>query len=82
MSRTGKLNDQQSWDGQQLRAWREKQGLSVRHVAAEIGVSPQSLYAIEKSRVPRLDTAHRIVNMTHGAIRYRDIYYGMIPEYA
>lgn len=70
------------WDGSALREWREKHGRDYLSVAASLGISPATLYRYESGIVPPLPMANRIVAMTRGAIRYRDMYRSFRPEYA
>jgi DNA-binding XRE family transcriptional regulator len=70
------------WDGAALRCWRERRGWTVQRLAVRIAVSPKTVYAYERGRVPPLCVAHRIVRETRGGIRYRDIYPEFMPEFA
>lgn len=70
------------WEGLKLRCWRQRRGWTVPRLARAISVSAQSVYAYELGRVPPIHVANRIVRVTRGEIRYRDIYPDFHPEYA
>lgn len=72
------LND----GGRKLREWRLANNLSVREVAARMGVSRVTYYRFEEGHPPTLANANAIVRVTHGSIRYRDLWPGFRPEYA
>jgi len=73
---------QRDWDGDRLRQWRIKNHVTMAAAAERCGISFQSLSRIERGYVPHIDLANRIVRMTRGEIRYRDIYQSFHPEYA
>jgi transcriptional regulator with XRE-family HTH domain len=73
---------QLEWDGDQLRRWRMGKCLSLAAAAPRFGISLQHLSRIELGYVPHIELANRIVKVTGGAIRYRDIYTDFHPEYA
>ena len=70
------------FDGSNLRDWRTDRNLTARGVANKLGVSVPTYYRLEDGRPPTLDIANRIVCLTHGKIRYRDLWPGFKPEYA
>lgn len=78
----GPLLEQHDWDGTPLRRWRMEQGLEAAQAAKRLGVSLASYYRFESGYVPRVEIANRIVAMTRGDVRYRDIYRTFLPEYA
>ena len=83
MMNRGPSKKQLTWDGTQLKDWREKHNITHQYAADVMGVGVSSYYAIESGvRSPTFETAHKIVLMTRGEIRYRDIYLNFLPEYA
>lgn len=73
---------QDVWDGWKLRAWRNRTGTLMIDLADELGIDWRTVYRIEAGAVPTIVQAHRIVAITRGQIRYRDIYRDFHPEYA
>ena len=77
------IGKQYHWDGDLLRQWRESHGRSVEHMRRHLGVSQSHYYKLETGEFcPTIYTAHRIVSLTRGAIRYRDIFLSFLPQYA
>ena len=81
------MNDKQriidrDWNGKQLALWREQNKCDCHAAAQRLRVSISTLYKYEAGYTPPLETAHKIVSMTRGQIRYRDIYRSFLPEYA
>jgi DNA-binding XRE family transcriptional regulator len=77
-----RTKNEYDWDGIQLRRWRMKHGVDQLAACKLLGVSTPTLYRIEGGYVPPIHLANKIVNITRGAIRYRDIYRSFRPEYA
>jgi transcriptional regulator with XRE-family HTH domain len=65
-----------------LRRWREDSGITYQQAADMLGVSVATYYRYETGFQLNVHKANRIVRMTHGAVRYRDLVGGFIPEYA
>jgi predicted transcriptional regulator len=71
-----------TWDGCLLREWREYAGLTVKQASERTGINVVTWYRYEEGWRPPIENAHKIVNLTMGGIRYRDIFPGFQPEYA
>ncbi len=65
-----------------LRRWREAKGYDGHQAAAYLGVSQATYYRYEAGFIFNIQKANRIVEMTHGKVRYRDLIGGFNPEYA
>lgn len=69
------------WPGEKLREWRKANGRSMCEVAGHLNVSVATVSRWELGWVPDIHQAHKIVRLTRGAIRYRDIYRSLAVEY-
>jgi predicted transcriptional regulator len=65
-----------------LRRWREDHNMSHKDAAARLGVSCATFYRYEAGHHINMFKANEIVEMTRGAIRYRDLIADFNPEYA
>jgi hypothetical protein len=65
-----------------LRQWRYDNDLTPKDVSAQLGCSIASLFRYEVGEALTIPTANRIVQLTHGKVRYRDLLGGFRPEYA
>ena len=65
-----------------LRRWRESSGLTHVQVAERVGVSIATYYRYEHGFNFNMKKANRIVQMTRGAIRYRDLIKDFNPDFA
>ena len=68
--------------GEKLRAWRKERGIPHKQMAAALNVSPATVFRYETGYPPPIDIANRIVELTRGELRYRDLYWNFHPEYA
>jgi DNA-binding XRE family transcriptional regulator len=65
-----------------LRRWREDHGVTYQDAAEKIGVSNATYFRYEAGQHINMFKANEIVEMTHGAVRYRDLIADFNPEYA
>jgi DNA-binding XRE family transcriptional regulator len=65
-----------------LRRWREDHNMSHQEAARRLGVSCATFYRYEAGHHLSMWKANEIVEMTSGAIRYRDLIADFNPEYA
>ncbi len=68
--------------GAKLRAWRKDRHMNQRQACVFFEVSFATLSRYERGYPPPLDIANKIVAITRGKIRYRDLYWNFHPEYA
>ncbi len=69
-------------DNRSLRAWRIRNDLDPADIASRLNVSVPSYYRYETGYPPPPDMATDIVTLTHGAVRYRDLWSFFEPRYA
>ena len=71
------------WASGKLRDWREDRRLTGAEVAERMDVSVSTYFRYEAGSYPvPMDMANKIVALTRGRVRYRDIYWNFHPEYA
>lgn len=70
------------WDGRMLKRWRLERRLNAAEAGQLFDVSQATYYRLEAGQPPTLDIANKIVRITHGAIKYRDLWPGFNPSYA
>ena len=68
--------------GAKLREWRLERNLSLIDVAQRLNISLATVGRYEAGYPPPMDIANRIVSLTRGQVRYRDLYWNFHPEYA